>query len=225
MPEVKLVAEVGRPIGSSAAGRLRASGKIPGIVYGHGSEPVPVAIEGRALRTVLTTEAGTNVLLNLDLAGRTELVITRAIQRDPVRHVVTHIDFQIVRRDEVVTSDVPVTLVGEATEVIKVRGVLDHELTALSVQSTPGRIPNTIEVDVSGLTVGDAVRVGELTLPDGVTTDVDPEHVVVVAQPPQVSELDVMTEAEQEQAAAEGEAAAATEAPAAGEAEAAPEAE
>lgn len=205
MPEVKLNAETGRPIGSRASGRLRHAGKVPGVVYGHGNEPLPVAVDARELRSALTTEAGTNVLLDLDLGGRTTLAITKDLQRHPVRNVVTHVDFQVVSRDEVVTTDVPIALAGDATEVLKADGVLNQELQSLTVHCTPDRIPSQIEVDVSGMAVGDTIRVGDLSLPDGVTTEVDPEHVVVVGQPPQVTAEDLMTE-EEVAAAAEGEA-------------------
>jgi large subunit ribosomal protein L25 len=231
MSEVTLAAEVGRPIGSSASGRLRASGKIPGVVYGHGNDPVPVAIEARALRTALSGDAGTNVLINLDLGGRSELAITKDIQRDPVRHVVTHVDFLIVRRDEIITADVPIALVGEASEVLRPGGVVAQELMSLTVQARPGRIPAHIEVDVSALTIGDAIRLGDITLPDGVTTDADPDQTLVVGQPPQVSAEDLLTEEQQEEiaaAAAEaGEAASAVaeEAVEAGGPESSPEAE
>ena len=208
MPEVKLSAETGRPIGSRASGRLRHAGKVPGVVYGHGGEPLPVAVDARQLRTALSTESGTNVLLDLDLGGRTTLAITKDIQRHPVRNVVTHVDFLVVSRDEVVTTDVPIALVGEATGVLKADGVLAQDLQALTIHSTPGRIPSHIEVDVSAMTVGDAIRVGDLPLPDGVTTDVDPDTLVVIGQPPQVTAADLMTEEEVEAAA---EAAAAPE--------------
>src|SRR2546423_13625523 len=111
MPEIVLAAEAGRPVGSRPSGRLRHSGRIPGIVYGHGVDPLPVAVDGRDLRHALSTEAGLNALLNLQVDGTTHLTMAREIQRDPVRGTVTHVDFQIVRRDEVMAADVPVTLV------------------------------------------------------------------------------------------------------------------
>jgi large subunit ribosomal protein L25 len=208
MPEIRIAAEKGRPIGSSAARRLRTEGKIPGVVYGHGSDPTPIAVDGRALRSALTTEAGLNALLELEFDGDSQLTLAREIQRHPVRHTVTHVDFVIVRRDEVISADVNITLVGEATEVHKEDGVVSHELFSLTVQSIPTRIPNVLEVDVSELKVGDTIRVGDLKLPEGVTTEVDPEAPIVVGQPPQVSEADLVSEAETEAAeAAEGEAA------------------
>jgi large subunit ribosomal protein L25 len=213
MPEIQLVAEAGRPTGSAAAGRLRAEGKIPGVVYGHGIEPLPVAVEGRALRTALTGEAGLNALLDLQVDGTSHLTMAKDIQRHPVKHTVTHVDFLIVRRDEIVSVDVTINLVGDAEEVHRGDGVVAQELFSVLVHTTPGRIPASIDVDVSALQIGDAIRVADLKLPEGVTTELDPEAAVVVGQPPQVSEADLITEEEaaaaaeaaSEEAAAEGE--------------------
>jgi large subunit ribosomal protein L25 len=201
VPEIQLPAEIGRTTGSRSSGRLRAGGKIPGVIYGHGADPVSVAVDGRALRSALTTDAGLNALLDLQVDGDSHLTVARDIQRDPVRGTVIHVDFQIVRRDEVIAAEVPVNLVGEALELHRADGVVDHQLFTLTVHATPGRIPNDIEIDVSGLLVGDTIRVGDIALPEGVTTEVDPEAPVVVGQPPQVSEEDLVTEADAEAAA------------------------
>ncbi|HEX2849479.1 MAG TPA: 50S ribosomal protein L25 [Acidimicrobiales bacterium] len=198
MPDITLVAETGRVTGSRASRRLRREGKIPGILYGHGAEPVGVAVDGRELRGALNTEAGTNALLTLKVAGEEHLTMAKVLQRDPVRNTVTHVDFQIVRRDEIVSSDVAVVLVGESDAVKAGDGVIEHSLYSLAINSTPGRIPNQIEVDISGMEIGDTIRVGDLRLPEGVTTDVDPDEPIVVAQPPQVSELDLISEADAE---------------------------
>ena len=214
MPEeINLPVDAGRPTGSRAAGRLRSAGRIPGVVYGHGLDPVPVAVEARALRAALNTEAGLNALLNLQVDGGSHLTVAREVQRDPVRGTVIHVDFQIVRRDEVIAAEVPVHLTGEPTELHRGDGVLDHQLFSLTVHATPARIPNAIEVDVSGLAIGDTIRVGDLRLPEGVSTEVEPEVAIVVGQPPQVSEADLLTEEQAaEAAAADAEEAAAAEA-------------
>lgn len=212
MPEIALAAEAGRPAGSRAAKRLRRSGKIPGVVYGHGAEPVPVAVDARSLRAALTTEAGLNAMLDLQVDGTSHLTMAREVQRDPVRGTVLHVDFLIVRRDEVISADIPINLVGEAEELHRNDGVVDQQLFTLSVESTPDRIPPSVEVDISGLAIGDTVRVGDLRLPEGVTAVADPEAAVVIGQPPQVTEEDLVTEAEAAAAEAEAEAAAAEEA-------------
>src|SRR5688500_14021319 len=171
MAEITLRAETGRAPGSAASKRLRREGKIPAVVYGHGIDPIPVAVDGRQLRHALTGESGLNALVSLDVAGTAHLTMAKVLQRDVVRGTVTHIDFQIVRRDEVVSADVPIHIVGEAKAVQSEGGVIDNALVSLTVQCTPDRIPPSIEIDISDLKVGDAIRVGDLTLPEGVTTE------------------------------------------------------
>jgi large subunit ribosomal protein L25 len=212
MPEIALAAQAGRATGSRSSGRLRTAGKIPGVIYGHGIDPLAVAVEGKELRSALHTEAGLNALLNLELGDQSHLTVVRDVQRDPVRGTVLHVDFQVVRRDEIIAAEVPIELVGEAEEVHRADGVVDHQLFNLTVHAVPGRIPNNIDVDISALAIGDTIRVGDLQLPEGVSTDVDPEMAIVLGQPPQVSEEDLLTDAETE-AAAELEAAAAEAGP------------
>ncbi len=181
MAELTLVAEPGRATGSAASRRMRATGRVPAVVYGHGAEPQAVSVDGRDLRIALSGGAGVNQLLSLDVAGERHLALARVLQRDPVRSAVIHVDFQVVSRDEVISAEVPVNLVGEAKAVEQEKGIVEHILSSLTVRAKPGSIPDSIEVDVSGLTVGDTVRVGQLELPAGVTTDVDPDETVVVA--------------------------------------------
>lgn len=198
--------QLGRTTGSRPAGRLRSEGKIPAIVYGHGLTPTAIAVDGRALRSALTTDAGLNALMTVQLDGTEHLVMARDVQRDPVRHRVIHVDFQIVRRDEVMSVDVPINLIGEAIDLHREDGVVAQELFSLTVQATPGNIPNSLEVDITELKVGDTIRVGDLKLPSGAATDVDPEAAIVVGQPPQVVAEPVPAEGEEGEAA-EGEAA------------------
>lgn len=182
MAEITLVADTGRVSGSSASRRLRAAGKIPAVVYGHGTDPISVSVDARELRNALNTEAGVNALLTLKVAGDNHLTMARVLQRHPVRHTVTHVDFQIVRRDEVISADVPFHLVGEARDLSNQDGVVDQQMFSLTVNATPGNVPQSIEIDITSLAIGDAIRVGDLKLPTGVTTDVDPEDPIVVAQ-------------------------------------------
>jgi large subunit ribosomal protein L25 len=200
MAEVVLAAEVGRPIGSRAVRRLRREGKIPGVIYGHGTDPLPIAVVGRELRVALNGEAGANQLLSLNTGSETFLTLARDMQRHPVAQTVTHVDFIIVRRDEVIAADVPVILVGEALEVHHGDGLVEQQMFNLSINAVPAAIPTSIEVDVSALTIGDAIRVSDVVLPSGVTTDVDPESAIAIGQPPRVAT------AEEEGEGAEGEA-------------------
>jgi len=182
MEEVSLVAEAGRHTGSPSSRRLRAAGKVPAVLYGHGIEPQSLAVEAKALRIALHQEAGLNALITLDVGGTRHLAMARQIQRDAIRRTLSHVDFVIVRRDEVVSVEVPLRLVGEALAVERADGLVEQQLFALVVNATPGNIPSVIEIDVSGLGIGDAIRVGDLDLPEGVSTDLEDEEPVVLAQ-------------------------------------------
>jgi large subunit ribosomal protein L25 len=223
MAEVVLAAEVGRPLGSRAVRRLRRAGKVPGVIYGHGTEPLPVAVGARELRVALNGEAGANQLLSLDTGSGTYLTLAREMQRHPVAQTVTHVDFVIVRRDEVISADVPITLVGEATEVHHGDGLVEQQMFTLAINALPANIPAGIDADINGLTIGGQVRVSDLVLPQGVTTDVDPETAVAIGQPPRVVVLEEEGEAVEGEAeegvAPEETAEAASEAPEAASAE------
>jgi large subunit ribosomal protein L25 len=197
MAEVVLAAEVGRPLGSRAVRRLRLEGKIPGVIYGHGTDPLPVAVVARELRVALNSEAGANQLLSLDTGSGTYLTIARDMQRHPVAQTVTHVDFIIVRRDEVISADVPIVLVGEALEVHHGDGLVEQQMFTLSINALPSDIPTSIEVDISELTIGGQVRLSDLSLPASVTTDVDPETAVVIGQPPRVAVDEEVAEGEE----------------------------
>jgi large subunit ribosomal protein L25 len=196
VPEITLTAVGGRTTGTRESGRARKEGRIPAVVYGHGMDPLSISVEGRDLRSALTTDSGLNALLELQLDGEKHLAMAKQIQRDPVRNTVIHVDFQIVRRDEIVTAEVAINLVGDADAVHKGNGVVDQSVFALTVHATPDKIPQQIDIDISELAIGDTIRVADLELPEGVTIDLDPEASLVVGQPPQVSDSDLVTEAD-----------------------------
>ena len=205
MSEVKLSAESGRTTGSRSSGRLRGEGRIPAVVYGHGIEPVSISVDRKQLRAALHTDAGSNALINLTVGGDEHLTIVKDLQRHPVRNEVVHVDFIVVNRDEVVTVDTPITLVGESQAVKEASGTIDLQMFTLSVNAKPGDIPNEIVVDVSEMQIGDSIRVGDLKLPTGVTTDVDPEEAVAIAQVTRATLEAEQLEEEAAEAAAEGE--------------------
>ena len=204
MAEFTLLAEPGRATGSAASRRLRAAGRVPAVVYGHGMEGRSVSVDGRDLRHALSGDAGLNQLLSLKIGSETHLALARALQRHPVRHTVVHVDFQIVRRDEVISAEVPLILIGEAKAVEQERGLVEQLLNSLTVKATPDKIPGNLEIDISGLTIGEAIRVGDLKLPAGVATDLSPDDVIAMGA---VTRAAVEEEAA-EAAEAEGEAAA-----------------
>jgi large subunit ribosomal protein L25 len=200
MDEVTLVADVGRPVGKSAARKIRRLGKVPAIVYGQGADPEPVAVPSRDLQHILAGAAGANTLINLDLSGRSELVLARQVVRHPVRHTLVHLDFIRVRRDQAVSAEVPIHLTGEAAGV-RDGGLLEQATFTLSIEAKPGDLPAGIEADVSGLGIGDQLTVADLTLPRGVVTTQDPGDLVAHVSAPRG--LDLPEEGE----VAEGEAA------------------
>jgi len=202
MSEVTLTAKPGREPGSRASGRLRAVGQVPAVVYGHGITPLAVSVDWRELRAALTTDAGSNALINLEVGADKHLAVVRDMQRHPIRHDVLHVDFQVVSRDEVISMDVPVVLHGENETIEKTDGAtIEQQMHTLTIKSKPGSIPNEIPVDISGLEVGSTIRVSDLTLPSGVETDIDPEETVVSVMIVQVD----IPEAEAAEEGAEGE--------------------
>jgi large subunit ribosomal protein L25 len=206
MSEITLTAELGRPIGSSATRRLRREGKIPGVVYGHGIDPVSVAVDGKSLRVALNGASGTNQLIELDAAGEKYLVLAKTLQRHPVRGTLQHVDFQVTGRDETVTVDVPVTLIGDAVEVRHADGNVDQQLFSISVSARPGAIPTGLELDISAMVPGDILRVADLMLPAGVVADTDPEAAIALAHVGRGVQLEEeAVEGEGEVAPAEGD--------------------
>ena len=189
MPEITLAVEARPELGTRPSKRLRSQGRIPAVIYGHGDEPVSISVDARALRSALSGEAGENALFDLNVAGTRHLAIARALQRHPVRQSISHVDFQIVSRDELVPADVSISLVGEALAVTRLGGNVEHALLSLHIHAKPGDIPSTIEVDISALSLGDSIRLSEIELPPGVSTDVDPETTVAVAQAPRALEV------------------------------------
>lgn len=206
MAEITLKAETGRELGTGPSKRIRAEGRIPGVVYGLGSDPVPIIVDWKPLREALTTEAGLNALIQLEVDGESSLTIVKELQRHPIKGDVIHLDFLRVSADAEISVDVPVVLEGEAEAVEREDGTIDHLLFTLTVNAKPADIPNDITVDISNMVLHDTIRVGDLTLPSGVTTDVDPEEAVVTAQISATTiEADAIAEADAEAAAEQSE--------------------
>lgn len=207
MSELLLTAETGRQTGTRSSRRLRAEGRIPGVVYGLGKDPVAVSVDWPALRKALTTDAGVNALITLDIDGDQQLSIVKEIQRHPTRRNVTHVDFIRLDAGAEIEVEVPIVLEGEARNVTQVSGMVDQSLFSLAIYSKPQDIPTEVSVDISELEVGEAVHVSDIVLPAGVRTEVDPEESVasgVVTR----STLEAMREEEEAAEAAEGDDAA-----------------
>jgi large subunit ribosomal protein L25 len=220
MSEYQLAAESRTDTGKGAARRVRAAGRVPAVLYGHGIKPEHLSIDAREFGQALRS-GGANALLELQLGRTRHLALAREVQRHPVRGTYTHVDFLVVRRGEKVTVSVPVHLVGDAPGVVQ-GGILDQDLHQLSVEAEVTAVPEAIEGDVSGLQIGDVLRVSDLKAPEGATILDDPEASVVSVVAPTVEPVEEEEEEAAEAAeAAEGEPAAeaegAAEAPEGGE--------
>ncbi|MDE0194449.1 MAG: 50S ribosomal protein L25 [bacterium] len=205
MQEVVLPLELGRATGSGPSRRLRLQGKVPATLYGLGKEAVTASVDYRGLRGALSTEAGMNVVLNLDVAGQHEMALVKEMQRHPLRGDVTHVDFLRVEPDSDVAVEVPIHLTGQATALLEINGIVERSLDTLRVLAKPRSIPNELVLDVSELTVGDTLTVADLELPPGVTSLVD-ESAPVVSGIITRSALEAAAEAEAAEAEAEAEA-------------------
>jgi large subunit ribosomal protein L25 len=198
VPEVRIVAEPRTEFGKGAARRVRRAGRVPAVMYGHGTSTRHVTLPGHELLLALKTP---NVLIQVEgLSGRPQLTLPKAVQRDPIKGFIEHVDLILVRRGEKVTVEVPVQVTGE----VEPGGLLDQQMVRLAVEAEATQIPQAITVDVAGMQIGAAVHAGELALPDGVTLAAEAEALV----------LHVLAAPTAEQIEAElGEAPAAEEAP------------
>jgi large subunit ribosomal protein L25 len=215
--EFKLEAEKRDGTGKGVARKLRAQGQVPAVLYGHGMAPVSVAVDAKDLGHALHTDAGANVLVDLHVGSDKHLVLAREIQRNHLRGDLVHVDFLVIRRDEKITVQIPINVEGESPGV-KQGGVVEHHLWEISAESLPGDVPQSVEVDISKLEIGDSFRVGDLATLTGVTILTPEEETILSVVTPQVLEVEEVAAegaelAEGEVAAAEGEGGEAGEAP------------
>jgi large subunit ribosomal protein L25 len=208
VPEVTIAAELRTEFGKGAARRIRRADKVPAVLYGHGTDPVHIALPGHETMLALKTA---NVLLELSFDGKLELALPKHVQRDPLKGYIEHVDLLLVRRGEKVTVDVAVVTTGEAAP----DTIVVQENQTISVEAEATRIPNEVEVSIEGAEAGTQIHAKEITLPEGVTLVADPETLVINITATQTAE---QFESELgEGAEAEAVVEAATEAPAAAE--------
>ena len=179
MSQVTLSAATDRVLGSRSVRRLRTAGFIPGVVYGEGVDPLPVSVDAKEFRTAVSGEQGLNTVIQLEAGGKPYLVMAREIQRHPVRGTVSHIDFQVVDPNKPVTVEVPLHMIGDAVEVRHADFEVDQQMFSLLVHARPDLIPTHVDVDISQLKAGSAIRVGDVPLPEGVTAMQEHETTVV----------------------------------------------
>jgi large subunit ribosomal protein L25 len=174
VPEVRIAAEPRTEFGKGGARRTRRAGKIPAVLYGHGTDPRHISLPTRAFESALRTD-GANVLLEVEIGDATELALPKSIQRDPVKGAIEHIDLILVRRGELIAVDVLVHVTGE----LVAGGLLEQQVTALSVNAEATNIPSEFLVDVEGLPIGGSILAAQVELPEGVELAGDPDQVIV----------------------------------------------
>ncbi len=185
-----LSAETGRATGSPASRRLRAADKIPGILYGHGMDPVILSVTRRDLRVALSGPAGQNTILSLNVGGTTYSAIVKEMQRHPVRRNVSHIDFVQINLSEEITMHIPLHLTGVAKAVVSAGGLVDPAVDSIEVRTTPTNVPNEIVIDITDMTPESVVHLADVKLPAGVVAVGDPEMTVVTVLMPRGSGVD-----------------------------------
>ncbi|MEU5423039.1 50S ribosomal protein L25/general stress protein Ctc [Streptomyces sp. NPDC001407] len=173
MSEVKIPAQIRREFGKGFARRARVAGQVPAVVYGHGGEPVHVTLPGHDMMMALKTP---NVLLSLDIEGRTELVIPKAVQRDALKGFLVHVDLLVVAKGEKVTVEVPVHTEGELAPG---GNLLEHVLNTLSVEAEATHLPEAVVANIAGLEAGASVLAKDIVLPAGTSLAVDGDTVVL----------------------------------------------
>jgi large subunit ribosomal protein L25 len=177
--EVRIAAEPRTEFGKGPARRTRKAGKVPAVLYGHGTDPRHIMLPGHELMLALKSA---NVLLRVQgLDGGEELVLPKDVQRDPLKGFLKHVDLLVVTSGEKVTVEVPIQLVGD----IAPDGMLDQQLVQVSLEAEATHIPQSIEVDIQGMRVGDAVHAKDLKLPTGASLDAEDDALVlhVIAAP------------------------------------------
>ena len=198
---IKLDATERTDFGKGAARRLRREGQIPAVVYGHGGDTAHLALPGH--ETFLAIRGNANALLTVPVAGKDQMVLVKDVQKNPVTRQIEHIDLLAIKAGETVVVTVPITTEGEPAPGM----VVTTELLQIDVTAPVTEIPEAIVVNVEGKEQGTQIRVADLDLPKGVTTEVDPEELLVSVNEPIVdAELEATDAAAAEEAAEEAAA-------------------
>ncbi|MEV4667950.1 50S ribosomal protein L25/general stress protein Ctc [Microbacterium sp. LWO12-1.2] len=198
--DTKVHAELRESFGKGFARRLRAAGKIPAVIYGHGTEPVHVALPGHQVSLLLRRA---NALLELDIEGTPQLALVKDVQKDPVHQIIEHIDLLVVKKGEKVAIDVPIIVVGEPAAGTTV----NQDANTISIEAEATHIPQNIEVSVEGLEDGAHITAADVVLPKGSSLLTDADVLVVAISIPAEQDLGEEGEAAAGEEAAEEAAA------------------
>src|SRR5438874_292291 len=194
--QVKLMAERRTAIGRSAVRKLKAAGSVPAVMYGSKDKPEALQVSRRDINSLLSHAAGENILVELEVGGKSRLALVQEVQHAPVGGAVLHVDFHAVSQDEVIEADVPLEPVGTANGVKNMGGLLEQNLRSLSIECLPRDLPDVIRVDVSALNIGDSIHVRDLPLPDGVKTRIQQDLTAFSVLAPTVEEEPVVAAVE-----------------------------
>jgi large subunit ribosomal protein L25 len=184
MATVSLNANSRDATGKGAARTLRSQGQIPAVIYGHGRDPLPLALNARDLDKMLSHIQAESTVIEVTVGGQTAKTLIREIQRHPIKRQILHVDFQALVAGEKVTVNIPIVLVGIPEGVRLEGGVLDHTLRELEIEVDPSSIPDRVELDVTNMVIGDSKHVSDLSIPAGVEVLDDPETSVAVLAAP-----------------------------------------
>jgi large subunit ribosomal protein L25 len=185
--------------GKGVARKLRSEGRIPAVVYGHGRDPQALSIATRELERLLDHISAESTVIDLDIDGRGSRTLIREIQRHPFKRQILHVDFQELVAGEKITVNIPVIpviLVGVPDGVRMDGGVLDQVMREIEVEVDPSNIPNHIDVDVTKLTIGTSIHVGDITLPEGVESMAEDDATICVVSAPRAAVEETAAEAE-----------------------------
>jgi large subunit ribosomal protein L25 len=189
MAIVSLSANSREGTGKGAARTLRSQGQVPAVIYGHGRDPQPLALNARDLDKMLSHIQAESTVIEVTVGGQTAKTLIREIQRHPIKRQILHVDFQALVAGEKVTVRIPIVLIGVPEGVRLGGGVMDQTLRELEIEVDPSNIPDHVELDVTNMVIGDSKHVSDLSLPPGVEVLDDPEtSVAVVAAPRAVIE-------------------------------------
>jgi large subunit ribosomal protein L25 len=172
--DYRLEAQTRTEFGKGSARRTRREGRVPAVLYGHGQDVVHLSLPAREFAAALRN-GGANALLTIVLDGKEQLALTKAVQRDPIKRTHEHVDLLLVRRGEKTTVDVPVVIVGEPAP----DAIPNHQLNTVSIEADATKLPDSIEVDITGREAGQGITAGDLVLPRGATLITDPEALVI----------------------------------------------
>ena len=207
MATVSLSANSRDSKGKGAARTLRSQGQIPAVIYGHGRDPLPLALNARDLDKLLSHIQAESTVIEVTVGGHTAKTLIREIQRHPIKRQILHVDFQALVAGEKVTVSIPIVLIGIPEGVRLEGGVLDQTLREIEIEVDPSNIPDHVEYDVTNMVIGDSVHISDLKVPEGVEVQDDPETSVAVLAAPRavIEETPVVAEAVEGEAGAVAE--------------------